>query len=63
MGKVFEVLGQSDFVTSLILIVILILSVGSWAVAIAKLKEFRKVLSSSRLFMDEIGSASFWEKV
>jgi len=54
MREVFGVLGQSDFVTSLILITILILSIGSWAVAIAKLREFRKVLGSSRLFMDAL---------
>ncbi|HPH38995.1 MAG TPA: MotA/TolQ/ExbB proton channel family protein [Candidatus Fermentibacter daniensis] len=68
MGKVIEVLGQSDFVTTLILITILILSVGSWAVAVAKLREFRKVLSSSRLFMDALRTTGkppggdFWSR-
>ncbi len=68
MGKVIEVIGQSDFVTSLILVVILLLSVGSWAVAVTKLREFGKVLSSSRLFMDALRTTGkppggdFWSR-
>lgn len=68
IGKVLQVLGESDFITTLILLAILFLSVGSWAVAIAKLKEFRRVLSSSRLFMDTLRTTGkppggeFWKK-
>ncbi|NLP05893.1 MotA/TolQ/ExbB proton channel family protein [Candidatus Fermentibacteria bacterium] len=54
ISKVIEVVGQSDFVTTLILLTILFLSIGSWAIALAKLREFRKVLRSSRLFMDAL---------
>lgn len=54
MGPVLRVVGESDFVTTVILLAILFLSVGSWAVAIAKLREFKKVLGSSRLFMDAL---------
>jgi biopolymer transport protein TolQ len=68
IGKVIAVLGESDFITTVILLAILFLSVGSWAVAIAKLREFRQVLSSSRLFMEALRttgkppSGDFWSK-
>ncbi len=68
LGKVLAVVGDSDFVTTIILLAILFLSVGSWAVAIAKLREFSKVLSSSRHFMETLRttgrppSGDFWSK-
>jgi biopolymer transport protein TolQ len=68
IGKVFSLVSQADFVTKLILLAILFLSVGSWAVAISKLREFRKVLGSSRLFMDTLRTTGkppggdFWQR-
>lgn len=68
VGKVIGVIGQADLVTQLILLAILILSVGSWAVAISKLREFGRVLSSSKLFMDSLRTsgkppgADFWSR-
>jgi biopolymer transport protein ExbB/TolQ len=68
VGKVIGVVGQADLVTQLILLAILILSVGSWAVAISKLREFGRVLSSSKMFMDSLRTtgkppgADFWSR-
>jgi biopolymer transport protein TolQ len=68
IGKVFSLVAEADFVTKLILLAILFLSVGSWAVAISKLREFRKVLGSSRLFMDTLRTTGrppggdFWQR-
>ena len=68
VGKVIGVIGQADLVTQLILLAILILSVGSWAVAISKLREFGRVLSSSKMFMDSLRTtgkppgADFWSR-
>jgi biopolymer transport protein TolQ len=67
IGKVFTLIAQADFITKLILLAILFLSVGSWAVAVSKLREFRKVLGSSRLFMEALRTTGrppggdFWQ--
>jgi len=68
VGKVVEVVGSADLITQLILMAILILSVGSWSVAISKLREFGRVLSSSKMFMDSLRTtgkppgADFWSR-
>jgi biopolymer transport protein ExbB/TolQ len=68
VGKVIGVVGQADLITQLILLAILILSVGSWAVAVTKLREFGRVLSSSKMFMDSLRTtgkppgADFWSR-
>jgi biopolymer transport protein ExbB/TolQ len=68
LGQVIGVCLESDFITKLILVAIALLSVGSWAVAIAKLREFRGVLRSSRLFMDALRTTGkppggdFWNR-
>ncbi len=68
LGKVFEVVAQADPVTHLILVVIAVLSVGSWAVAIAKLREFRDVLKASGRFMEALRTTGrppggdFWSR-
>ncbi len=68
IGRVLAIVSEADFVTKLILLAIFFLSVGSWAVAISKLREFRKVLSSSRLFMDTLRTTGkppggeFWQR-
>ena len=54
IGQVLEVVTSADLVTKLILITIAVLSVGSWAVAIAKIREFRTILNSSKMFMDAL---------
>lgn len=54
IGQVLSVVAQSDIVTKLILVIIAVLSVGSWAVALAKLREFRTILGSSKIFMDAL---------
>jgi len=68
LGQVLGVVRDSDLITKLILIAIAILSVGAWAVAIAKLREFREVLRASRLFMDALRTTGkppggdFWNR-
>lgn len=68
LGQVLGVVRDADLITKLILVAIAILSVGSWAVAIAKLREFREVLRSSRLFMDALRTTGkppggdFWNR-
>lgn len=68
LGQVLGVVRDADLITKLILVVIAVLSVGSWAVAIAKLREFREVLRSSRLFMDALRTTGkppggdFWNR-
>jgi biopolymer transport protein ExbB/TolQ len=68
VGKVLALVFDADLVTKLILLTIFFLSVGSWAVAIAKLREFREVLRSSRLFMDALRTTGkppggdFWSR-
>ncbi|MFO7950577.1 MAG: MotA/TolQ/ExbB proton channel family protein [Candidatus Fermentibacteraceae bacterium] len=68
VGKVIGVVGQADLVTQLILLAILLLSVGSWAVAISKLREFGRVLRSSKMFMDSLRTtgkppgSDFWSR-
>jgi biopolymer transport protein ExbB/TolQ len=68
VGKVISLVGQADLVTKLILLCILFLSVGSWAVAIAKLREFRNVLGASKKFMETLRTtgrppgSDFWHR-
>ncbi|MBN1433243.1 MotA/TolQ/ExbB proton channel family protein [Candidatus Fermentibacterales bacterium] len=68
IGKVLSLVFDADLVTKLILLIIFFLSVGSWAVAIAKLREFREVLKSSRIFMDALRTTGrapggdFWNR-
>ncbi|MCK5064688.1 MAG: MotA/TolQ/ExbB proton channel family protein [Candidatus Fermentibacteraceae bacterium] len=68
IGQVFEIVRQADIITKLILVIIAILSVGSWAVAIAKIREFRVILSSSKIFMDALRTTGrppggeFWSR-
>jgi biopolymer transport protein ExbB/TolQ len=68
VGKVVDVVGSADLITQLILLAILVLSVGSWSVAISKLREFGRVLSSSKMFMDSLRTtgkppgADFWSR-
>ncbi|MCD4708156.1 MAG: MotA/TolQ/ExbB proton channel family protein [Candidatus Sabulitectum sp.] len=54
LGQVWSTVAGSDGFTKFILLLILILSVGSWAVAIAKLKELRRIMGSSRTFMEAL---------
>lgn len=68
LGQVLAVVRDADVITKLILIVIAILSIGSWAVAVAKLREFREVLGSSKIFMDALRTTGkppggdFWNR-
>jgi biopolymer transport protein TolQ len=54
IGQVLGIVARADIVTKLILIIIAVLSVGSWAVAIAKIREFKTILGSSRTFMSAL---------
>ncbi len=54
LGQVWSTVVGSDGFTKFILLLIFILSVGSWAVAIAKLKELRRIMSSSQIFMEAL---------
>jgi len=54
LGQVWSTVVNSDGFTKFILLLILLLSLGSWAVAISKLKELRRIMSSSRLFMEAL---------
>lgn len=68
IGQVLNVVASADLVTKLILIVIAVLSIGSWAVAIAKIREFRAILTSSKTFMDALRTTGrppggdFWNR-
>ncbi|MBN2586455.1 MAG: MotA/TolQ/ExbB proton channel family protein [Candidatus Fermentibacteraceae bacterium] len=68
IGEVLNVVASADLVTKLILIAIAVLSIGSWAVAIAKIREFRTILSSSKIFMDALRTTGrppggdFWSR-
>lgn len=68
IGKVLATVAGSDPVTKIILLFIAVLSVGSWAVAIAKIREFRTILSSSKTFMDALRTTGrppggdFWSR-
>ncbi|HPF32897.1 MAG TPA: MotA/TolQ/ExbB proton channel family protein [Candidatus Sabulitectum sp.] len=44
----------SDGFTKFILLLILVLSLGSWGVAIAKLRELTRIMNASRKFMDAL---------
>ena len=68
INKVMSLIANADPVTKLIILFIFFLSIGSWAVALMKLREFREVLRSSRLFMDALRSTGspptgeFWKR-
>ncbi len=68
IGQVFEIVVRADIVTKLILIIIAVLSIGSWAVAIAKIREFKTILGSSRTFMNALRTTGrapggdFWSR-
>jgi len=68
IGQVLGIVARADIVTKLILIIIAVLSVGSWAVAIAKIREFRSILGSSKTFMDALRTTGkppggdFWSR-
>jgi biopolymer transport protein TolQ len=68
VGQVLGIVARADVVTKLILIIIAVLSVGSWAVAIAKIREFRAILGSSKIFMDALRTTGkppggdFWRR-
>ena len=68
IGQVLGIVARADIVTKLILIIIAVLSVGSWAVAIAKIREFRAILGSSKKFMDALRTTGkppggdFWSR-
>lgn len=68
ISKVISLIASADPVTKLIILFIFFLSAGSWAVALMKLREFREVLRSSRLFMDALRSTGnpptgeFWKR-
>ncbi len=68
IGQVLDIVARADIVTKLILIIIAVLSVGSWAVAIAKIREFRAILGSSKKFMDALRTTGkppgndFWSR-
>ena len=54
LGQVWATIAESDGFTKFILFLILALSIGSWSVAIAKLKELRKIISASKIFMEAL---------
>jgi biopolymer transport protein ExbB/TolQ len=54
LGQVWSTCVNSDGFTILILLLILVLSIGSWAVAIAKLRELRRIMKASRVFMEAL---------
>ena len=54
LGQVWATIAESDGFTKFILFLILALSIGSWSVAIAKLKELRKIVSASKIFMEAL---------
>jgi len=54
LSQVWSTVTGSDGFTKFILLLILFLSIGSWAVAIAKLKELRRIMSASRVFMEAL---------
>lgn len=68
IGQVLGIVARADIVTKLILVVIAVLSVGSWSVAIAKLREFKTILDSSRTFMNALRTTGkppggdFWSR-
>ncbi len=68
IGQVLGIVARADIVTKFILIIIAVLSVGSWAVAIAKIREFRSILGSSKTFMDALRTTGkppggdFWSR-
>ncbi len=54
LGQVWATITESDGFTKFILFLILALSIGSWSIAIAKLKELRKIVSASKIFMEAL---------
>ncbi len=54
LGQIWSTVAESDGFTKFILFLILVLSIGSWAVAVSKLKELRRIMASSRIFMDAL---------
>lgn len=68
IGQVLGLVIRADIVTKLILIVIAVLTVGSWFVAIAKIREFKTILASSRTFMNVLRTTGrapggdFWSR-
>ncbi|MCK5036335.1 MAG: MotA/TolQ/ExbB proton channel family protein [Candidatus Sabulitectum sp.] len=54
LSQIWSTVTGSDGFTKFILLLILFLSIGSWAVAIAKLKELRRIMSASRVFMEAL---------
>ncbi|MCK5133377.1 MAG: MotA/TolQ/ExbB proton channel family protein [Candidatus Sabulitectum sp.] len=54
LGQVWSTVASSDGFTKFILLLILVLSIGSWTVAIAKLKELRRIMGASRIFMEAL---------
>ncbi len=68
LGQVFTVISEADIITKFILIIIAFLSIGSWAVAISKIQEFKRILNSSQMFMDALRTTGkppggdFWSR-
>jgi len=68
VGQVFAIVAGSDPVTKFILVAIALLSIGSWAVAVSKIREFRTILNSSKIFMDALRTTGrppggdFWNR-
>ncbi len=54
LGQVWTTVVESDGFTKFILFLILALSIGSWTVAIAKLKELRRIMGASTTFMEAL---------
>ena len=54
LGQVWSTVASSDGFTKFILLLILVLSIGSWTVAIAKLKELRRIMGASSIFMEAL---------
>lgn len=54
LGQVWATIAESDGFTKFILFLILALSIGSWSIAIAKLKELRKIVNASKVFMEAL---------
>ncbi|HOP25847.1 MAG TPA: MotA/TolQ/ExbB proton channel family protein [Candidatus Sabulitectum sp.] len=54
LGQVWSTVAGSDGFTKFILLLILVLSLGSWGVAIAKLRELTRIMNASRKFMDAL---------
>ncbi len=50
-GDIFELIARSSFISQAVLVLLLLFSIASWAIIIHKLREFRRIETDTRTFI------------